>query len=137
LIAPGIPDFIKAGVAAQRILHLIEQDDSSGKGNEKNEKRVLRDLLPTSVVGNIHISGVSFAYPTRSSLPVLTDVSLDIPAGKITAIVGTSGSGKSTIIALLERWYALQEGKILLDGEDMQNYTVSSWRNVIGLVQQV
>ena len=88
-------------------------------------------------MGNIHISGVSFAYPTRSSLPVLTDVSLDIPAGKITAIVGTSGSGKSTIIALLERWYALQEGKILLDGEDMQNYTVSSWRNVIGLVQQV
>ena len=135
LIAPIIPDLIKAGVSARRIFSLLEQEGSSHTPEE--EKAHLKELQPSSVVGSIRLSGLSFAYPTRPSIPVLKDVSLDIPAGKLTAIVGTSGSGKSTIIALLERWYSAEHGSILLDGEDMELFTTSSWRDTIGLVQQV
>lgn len=100
------------------------------------EKPRLTALQPSSVAGGIQFRNVSFAYPTRPSVPVLDNVSLDIPAGKITAIVGTSGSGKSTLIALLERWYAPQHGVITLDGKNLEQYSVSSRRDAMGLVQQ-
>jgi ATP-binding cassette, subfamily B (MDR/TAP), member 1 len=109
----------------------------SDDGKYRDEKIPLSDLQPLSIVGNIRLVDVSFAYPTRPAIPVLRNISLDIPAGEITAIVGKSGCGKSIVIALLERWYALQQGRILLDEESMEKYTTSSWRDAIGLVQLV
>ena len=79
---------------------------------------------------------VSFCYPARPSLPVIDDVSFDIPAMKHTAIVGLSGSGKSTIASLIERLYDPISGSIFLDGEDMKSLNVSSVRACIGLVEQ-
>lgn len=63
------------------------------------------------------VSHVSFSYPTRPGVAVLNDFSLHIPAGKVTALVGASGSGKSTIIGLLERWYNPVSGTVKLDGQ--------------------
>lgn len=57
--------------------------------------------------GDIVLQNVNFAYPSRSDVKVLDDLSLRFPAGKLTAIVGASGSGKSTIVGLIERWYEL------------------------------
>jgi ABC-type multidrug transport system fused ATPase/permease subunit len=72
--------------------------------------------------GDIVVENVTFAYPVRHDVKVIENLSLRFPAGKITAIVGASGSGKSTIVGLLERWYEL-------DGNMTDNILVSSFQN--------
>lgn len=67
---------------------------------------------------------------------MLNDLSFSIPAGKFTAIVGASGSGKSTIIQLMERFYDPVEGVIRLDGQDIKNLNLHSLRGVVSLVNQ-
>lgn len=68
---------------------------------------------------------------------MLKEISLDIPAGKTTAFVGASGSGKSTIIGLLQRWYMPTSGRLLLDGVDVSGLSVKWFRSQMSLVQQV
>lgn len=86
------------------------------------------------VKGDILFSNVTFAYPDRP--PVFTDLSLHIPAGKTTAIVGSTGSGKSTLVKLLLRFYDLQEGHITIDGLKLQDIQLQDVRRAIGLVSQ-
>lgn len=78
---------------------------------------------------------VTFSYNEDDRF-ALTDVDFSIPAGKTTAIVGQSGAGKSTIVNLLLRFYDPQEGKILVDGEPLENFTLKSSRRKIGVVSQ-
>ena len=78
---------------------------------------------------------VSFHYNDDDSL-VLDDVSFDIQAGKSIALVGASGSGKTTICSLLPRFYDVSEGRITIDGKDVRKLTLQSLREQIGLVQQ-
>ncbi|CAQ84908.1 lipid a export atp-binding/permease protein msba [Photorhabdus asymbiotica] len=85
--------------------------------------------------GNIEFRNVTFCYPTKEQ-PALQDISIRIPAGKIVALVGRSGSGKSTIANLLTRFYDVNEGSILLDSHDLREYTLSSLRNQVALVSQ-
>ena len=73
-----------------------------------------------SLFGNISFHHVSFSYPTRKEHKVLSDFSLNIPGGKIVALVGASGGGKSTIAALLERFYDCQEGSVTIDGVNIK-----------------
>jgi ATP-binding cassette subfamily B (MDR/TAP) protein 1 len=89
------------------------------------------------MVGSIKLQEVSFAYSTRSSSKVLNNLSLTFEAGKTTALVGASGSGKSTIVGLLERWYDPSDGRVSLDGHDIKDLNVKFLRSHIGLVQQV
>lgn len=77
---------------------------------------------------------VTFAYPGRT--PVLRALSLTVPRGHVTALVGTSGSGKTTIINLLLGLYEPTEGRILIDGVDLREFRIDSWRERIGLVSQ-
>ena len=79
---------------------------------------------------------MSFSYPSRPAAPVLTSLSLSIPAGRTTALVGASGSGKSTVIQLLQRFYDPDSGSIALDGRDLQELNVGWLRDNIGLVGQ-
>ncbi|XP_077300096.1 mitochondrial potassium channel ATP-binding subunit [Arctopsyche grandis] len=72
-------------------------------------------------IGDIEFTDVTFAYPTRPEATVLKNFNLKIPAGKTVAIVGTSGNGKSTIAALLERFYDVNDGKVTIDGHDVRN----------------
>lgn len=83
--------------------------------------------------GDIRFENVTFAYDQNK---VLDGASFTIPQGKTTAIVGRSGAGKSTIFGLLERFYVPQDGKIVLDGKDAKEYSVTSWRKSIGYVPQ-
>jgi ATP-binding cassette subfamily B (MDR/TAP) protein 1 len=95
---------------------------------------------------HITLNGVNFAYPTRHEVKILTDLNLAIPKGKTTAIVGTSGSGKSTIIALIQRWYELggndpitnylRNGSIKIGTVNLNEIDLHWWRAQVGLVQQ-
>ncbi len=91
--------------------------------------------LPTKDVrGEVKFENVTFAYQERQ--PVITNLSLDIPAGKTIAIVGSTGSGKSTLVKLLLRFYEVRSGKITVDGIDLQNLNLRDLRCSIGLVSQ-
>ena len=89
----------------------------------------------TDVKGHVRYDHVSFHY-SDDETPVLSDISIDIPAGKSIALVGPSGSGKTTICSLLPRFYDVTGGSITVDGKDIRGLTLKSLRNQIGMVQQ-
>ncbi|KAJ7125819.1 P-loop containing nucleoside triphosphate hydrolase protein [Mycena crocata] len=93
-------------------------------------------LKPDTVHGNIRVNSVDFRYPSRPDIPILKKTSLHFPAGKTTALVGMSGSGKSTIISLVERFYDPLAGTVEIDGVDLKSLNVSWLRSQIGLVSQ-
>ncbi|KAL4911945.1 P-loop containing nucleoside triphosphate hydrolase protein [Aspergillus aurantiobrunneus] len=93
-------------------------------------------LKPGECIGTIGVENVSFAYPSRPTTKVLQDISLSIPAGKTTALVGASGSGKSTMVGLLERWYEPTAGCITVDGTDITKLNTKWLRSQISVVQQ-
>jgi ABC-type multidrug transport system fused ATPase/permease subunit len=84
--------------------------------------------------GHVHLHNVSFSYDTR--LPALKHVTIDAAPGQITAILGAPGSGKSTIVSLLPRFYDVTDGQITIDGQDIRNFTLHSLRRNVGIVQQ-
>ncbi|KAJ6167356.1 hypothetical protein N7497_000199 [Penicillium chrysogenum] len=95
-----------------------------------------------STQADIEFNNVSFAYPERPSKFVLNNFTARFQTGKTTALVGSSGSGKSTVVGLIERWYQLSsereaaQGEILVDGHHINDLDVKWWRSQIGLVQQ-
>ena len=101
-----------------------EIDSSSTKGIQHN------------VVGHIEFKSVQFRYPSRPNSLVLRDLNLDIPAGTTIALCGASGSGKSSIAALIERFYDVSEGSITIDGINIKELNVKYLRRQIGFVQQ-
>ncbi|WP_342221098.1 lipid A ABC transporter ATP-binding protein/permease MsbA [Candidatus Fukatsuia endosymbiont of Tuberolachnus salignus] len=92
-------------------------------------------LEVTRVNGDIEFRNVSFSYPGKEA-PVLNDINIHIQAGKIVALVGRSGSGKSTIANLLTRFYDVDQGNISIDQHDLRDYKLRSLRNQIALVSQ-
>lgn len=128
-IAPFIMDFTRAASAASELFQLIDRKSQIDPFDPSGEQ-------PASVIGDIQFHKVSFSYPMRPGITVLDDFSLHIPAGKVTALVGASGSGKSTIIGLLERWYNLDSGTITLDGQPIDQLNIKWLRKQIQLVQQ-
>ena len=89
----------------------------------------------TDVKGHVRYDHVSFHY-NDDETPVLSDISIDIPAGRSIALVGPSGSGKTTICSLLPRFYDVTGGSITVDGKDIRGLTLKSLRSQIGMVQQ-
>lgn len=87
------------------------------------------------VSGRIEIRNLSFQYPS-SEQPVLNDVNVTIEPGQMVAIVGRSGSGKSTLVGLIPRFYHHQDGQILIDGVDVEDYTLRNLRRHVALVTQ-
>jgi ATP-binding cassette, subfamily B (MDR/TAP), member 1 len=100
--------------------------DSSDPSGEKPEK----------VEGEITLENIKFNYPSRPTVPVVKGVSLTFKAGKTAALVGASGSGKSTVISLVERFYDPLEGVVRLDGRDLKTLNLKWLRSQIGLVSQ-
>jgi ATP-binding cassette subfamily B (MDR/TAP) protein 1 len=93
-------------------------------------------LKPEKVEGNIVLEDVQFSYPSRPTIQVLKHLSISFAAGKTAALVGASGSGKSTIISLLERFYDLNAGVVKLDGVNIKDLNLKWLRSQIGLVSQ-
>jgi ATP-binding cassette subfamily B multidrug efflux pump len=89
---------------------------------------------PMRAEGHLQFKNVSFSY--EEGFPVLTDVSFEIKPGQIVALVGITGSGKTTIINLLERFYEFEKGTILLDGLDIRERKIGELRSQIGVVMQ-
>jgi len=88
------------------------------------------------VEGNIEYKDVHFSYPTRKDFPILKGLSFSIAAGEKTALVGQSGSGKSTIVQLLMRFYKLEDGEILVDGKNISSFDYKAFRDNIAIVPQ-
>lgn len=127
--APDISAFIRAKAAAYPIFEMIERNtvnQSSSKTGRKLDK----------LEGHIQFKDVSFSYPSRTDVSIFDKLNLDIPAGKIVALVGGSGSGKSTVISLIERFYEPLAGQVLLDGNNISELDLKWMRQQIGLVNQ-
>ncbi|KAK8534019.1 hypothetical protein V6N13_028302 [Hibiscus sabdariffa] len=101
----------------------IEPDDSNG-------------YVAEEITGCVEIHDVDFAYPARPNVIILKDFSFTIEAGRSTALVGQSGSGKSTIISLIERFYDPLKGVVKIDGQDIRSYNLRTLRKHIALVSQ-
>ncbi|CAF3881045.1 unnamed protein product [Rotaria sordida] len=95
-----------------------------------------KDLIKDDLIGDIHFSNVYFSYPSRPDVPILTNLSFNIKFGQTVALVGSSGSGKSTCIQLLQRFYDPQLGSILIDGKQVNQYNLKWLRKHIGVVNQ-
>uniref|UniRef100_A0AAY4ARY9 Antigen peptide transporter 1 n=1 Tax=Denticeps clupeoides TaxID=299321 RepID=A0AAY4ARY9_9TELE len=93
-------------------------------------------LAPQEIKGHVHFRNISFAYAKRSDTLVLKGVSLELKPGQMTAVVGPSGGGKSTLVNLLERFYQPKEGDILLDGESLQSYKIQYLHDKVLVVSQ-
>ncbi|KAM6423444.1 ABC-type oligopeptide transporter ABCB9 isoform 3-T4 [Liasis olivaceus] len=93
-------------------------------------------LAPNQLEGRVEFKNVTFAYHTRPSSQVLQDVSFTLHPGKVTALVGPSGSGKSSCVNILENFYPLQQGQVLLDGQPIDMYQHKYLHSVISLVSQ-
>ncbi len=92
-------------------------------------------VIMGDVKGDITFDNVSFRYNDHSHT-ILDMITLDIKAGSYTALVGSSGAGKTTLCSLIPRFYDVSDGKILIDGEDIRQYSLKSLRDHIGVVQQ-
>ncbi|HHH31467.1 MAG TPA: ABC transporter ATP-binding protein [Polyangiaceae bacterium] len=116
----------RAMASTTRILDLLEVEPRIRSGS--------RRLAPGSVRGGFTLREVSFAY--RPELPVIDGLDLELPAGETTAIVGSTGAGKSTLIKLLLRFVDPSSGAVLLDGIDLRELDLGDLRKAIGLVSQ-
>jgi len=92
--------------------------------------------LPKRIEGIVTFEGVWFSYPTRPEIDVLQDFTLKVPANSTAALVGSSGCGKSTVVALIQRFYDVSKGCISIDGNDIRNFDPSDLRSFMGFVEQ-
>ncbi|XP_019169991.1 PREDICTED: ABC transporter B family member 11-like, partial [Ipomoea nil] len=122
-------DFRKAKTVAKSIFGLLDRQSKM----DLDEKS---GLELDSVQGEIEFQNVCYAYPTRTDVKVLCGFSFTVLKGKTAALVGKSGSGKSTVIALLQRFYDFDSGRIMLDGVDIRNLNLKWLRKQMGLVSQ-
>ncbi|MCL7040344.1 hypothetical protein MKW94_028409, partial [Papaver nudicaule] len=96
-----------------------------------------KGIILENIKGELSLNGVYFSYPTRPEVQVLSVFSLYVPSGTTSALVGKSGSGKSTVISIVERFYDPQAGNVLVDGVNLKELQLKWVRqNVIGLVSQ-
>jgi ATP-binding cassette subfamily B (MDR/TAP) protein 10 len=120
--------------ASGRVFFLLERVPAIPKPQPHNASS--RVIIPASMKGDIEFKNVTFSYPSRPNIKVLNDFSLRIPANTTTALVGSSGSGKSTVVSLLQRFYDIQSGSIEVDGQNLQDLDLKWLRTHIGFVQQ-
>lgn len=129
-VAPFLHNFNSAAAAFEK-LEADMNHFSALDGTSEIEGQPLE-----TVSGNIEFKNVSFTYPSRPEQPVVRDLSMICPTGKHTAIVGLSGSGKSTIAALVARLYDPVQGSIFLDGQNIKSLNLRQLRGFVSLVQQ-
>jgi len=127
-IANTYSDIMRGVGAAERVFELLERDPKV--------KNPPNPITLETVEGSIEFSNVSFHYPTRDDVVIFDSLNLSIPPGKVVALVGSSGSGKSTVLSLLARFYDPISGEIMIDGHDIRTFDVNWLRQQIGFVSQ-
>lgn len=121
--------FIEANIAAARIFEMIHRVPGIDSADEQGK-------TISDVKGEVEFRDIEFEYPSRPGSLVLNKFNLKVMSGQTVGLVGTSGSGKSTVINLLERFYEPLRGDILLDGVDIKTLQLKWLRNQMGLVTQ-
>ena len=128
-VGPNVQAFTSGVAAASKIYSTIDRvsplDPTSDAGDRLEH-----------VEGHVELRNIKHIYPSRAEVVVMDNVNLDIPAGKTTALVGASGSGKSTIVGLVERFYDPVGGAVFLDGHDISTLNLRWLRQQVSLVQQ-
>lgn len=126
---PNLTPLAGAMAASTKIFSMIDRKPEIDSQSEKG-------LVLDEVEGNIEFRNVSFNYPSRPDTKVLHNFSLRLASGMTVGLVGGSGSGKSTSISLLQRFYDPVKGDILLDGTNIKKFQLKWWRSQMGLVSQ-
>jgi len=126
---------IEAIGASGRLFFLLDAVPSIPTPPKKDDQPKIL-LKPKCFEGHLDFENVKFAYPARPDINVLDEYTLSISPGTTTALVGGSGSGKSTVVALLQRFYDVNSGSIKIDGNDLRDLDVTWLRQKIGYVQQ-
>jgi ATP-binding cassette, subfamily B, bacterial len=111
--------------ASERVLEILGKPDESES-----------EITKANILGSISFEGVNFSYASRPEFTVLQNLNFRIEAGEKIALIGQSGSGKSTIISLIMRLYPLANGTIKVDGKNIDEYALSAYRENIGIVPQ-
>jgi len=127
--APYVESFNIARSAAGAVYRVIERDSEIDSSSTTGDS-------PKSITGNISFRNIYFNYPSRPDVKILRGLTLDVPAGKTVALVGSSGCGKSTCIQLVQRFYDPLEGSVLLDNKELRTLNVGWLRDNIGVVGQ-
>lgn len=123
------PEVIRGGQAVASVFSILDRSTKIEPNDPEAEP-------VDNIHGKIELSHVNFSYPTRPDVIVFKDFNLKIQAGHSQALVGASGSGKSSVIALIERFYDPLSGKVMIDGKDIRRLNLQSLRRKISLVQQ-
>ncbi|KAL9128673.1 MAG: hypothetical protein Q9217_002701 [Psora testacea] len=128
-VAPNAQAFTTSVAAAAKIFNTIDRVSPLNPTDEVGDKL-------DHVEGTVELKNIKHIYPSRAEVVVMEDVNLLVPAGKTTALVGASGSGKSTIVGLVERFYNPVGGSVYLDGHDVSTLNLRWLRRQISLVSQ-
>lgn len=118
----------RAAVSAERIEEILQTIPSI----DENEDGVTE----TTIHGYVAFENVTFAYPGNTESPVIRDVSFTANPGETVAFIGSTGSGKSTLIQLIPRFYDVTRGRVLVDGVDVRDYQLKALRKKIGFIPQ-
>lgn len=136
-LAGYLGPFLRIKSAGAELFRVIESASPDELAGEPQTSSGISAHAPGYFHRDISFDNVSFSYPTRSNVAVLSNMTFSIPAGKTTALVGPSGSGKSTIVGLLLRWYDASCGTISIDKSNIAEIGLQQLRSNIGIVQQV
>ncbi|BDH46483.1 lipid A export ATP-binding/permease protein MsbA [Salmonella enterica subsp. enterica serovar Choleraesuis] len=117
--------FQRGMAACQTLFSILDSEQEKDEGTKVIER----------AKGDVEFRDVTFTYPGRD-IPALRDINLTIPAGKTVALVGRSGSGKSTLASLITRFYDVDSGAIIMDGDNIHDLTLASLRDQVALVSQ-
>ena len=128
-VAPNAQAFTTSVAAASKIFNTIDRASPLDPMSEDGEKL-------EHVEGTVELRNIKHIYPSRAEVVVMEDVNLKVPAGQTTALVGASGSGKSTIVGLVERFYDPVGGTVYLDGHEVSKLNLRWLRRQMSLVSQ-
>ncbi|KAJ7564262.1 hypothetical protein O6H91_02G010100 [Diphasiastrum complanatum] len=123
------PEIVKSGQALASVFEILDRESRINPEDPQGEH-------VDNVKGDVELRNVEFHYPSRPEVTIFKRLTLEVHSGQSLALVGSSGSGKSSVIALIERFYDPVSGYVLIDGKDIRRMNLKSLRKHIGLVQQ-
>lgn len=141
-------EIVSALGASDRVVEILDSEETEGanagvmevlpqgSSSKTTAIQAVDISTPAAVEGHIHYENVRFNYPTRPDVQVLKGINLKIKPGEKVALVGASGSGKSTIMKLLLRFYPISEGRITVDGKNIEDFDLHHFRENLALVPQ-
>lgn len=120
--------YAQSSAAELRLLEILETPDIV------RDRPGAVELTAEQARGHVRLEGVTLHYPGGRGEPALRDITLDAPPGRVVALLGPTGAGKTSLVGLIPRFYECQQGRVLLDGRDVRDWTVQSLRRQVGVV---